>query len=119
LQPTQQTVIPVVLWNGVINPGTPVAVTLNPDYDHVVSLLALADDDEAGAGTFTMSDSDGNPLKEWQYGMTTGGDPWNFEGCAGLVLQSLSGLVLVSDADNLVGSLSAYRLNPSATLIFS
>jgi hypothetical protein len=119
LQPTQQTVIPVILFNGPVAGDGSTTVTLNPAYDHVITgisaFTSVGEDDE-----LYVFDSAYNYL----LALLVPADPVATNLATAnlvtrVVCQSLSGLVLISYSGSLLASLSADRLAPSATAIFS
>lgn len=118
MQPTQQTVIPVSLFYGVVT-SSPVAVTLDPTFDHLL-LPTYISNNNPNAEQLAVSDSDGNPIFSAACpGYDEFGNPGNVLVPGGLLLQGLSGLILQWAPDFGYVAMSAWRLNPSATLIFS
>lgn len=119
MQPTQQTVIPVILFSGDVAADGSTTVTLDPAYDHVIT----------GVSTFTNAGVEDalvvfDSAYNFLLAILVPVDPTvSDEGAANMVTrvvcQSLSGLVLFSDSGSLIASLSADRLAPSATAIFS
>ena len=119
MQPTQQNVVPVQLFSGNVATDGSTTVTLDPTYDHVITAISAYT--ESGADDqLNVFDSDSNFLVSLWVPV----DPLlALIGAANLmthiVCQSLSGLILYSLSGNLNASISADRLNPSATYLFS
>lgn len=118
MQPTQQTLIPVTIYNGEPSSGI-TDIPLNVNYDHVLTCIVANNVYSTTDDYLEIDDQSGNYLwSETVTGIAIPPGPtitWN----GFLVCQSQTLLQLQSALGACNISISAYRLNPSATLIFS
>jgi len=118
MDPTNQGVVPVTLYRGSLASGT-TTVSLTDTYDHVIAGIALfctygetgyiTIEDDAGAQVYVANMA--NPA--------TSTEPAAIVATPFIVLQSQTELKLITNIAGLGADVSAYRLNPSAAILFS